>query len=167
MDNLIFKEAEEKDLGTILDIYNFYILTSTASFDVGQITREEFLQRVFIGYEKYKTYSICHSDEIIGYCALTQFRKKKAYDRTAEIGIYLKPEFTGRGIGLEAITFLEQVALDKRIKVLIASISGENKASIKLFQKAGYEECAHYKEIGEKFGRILDVVDYQKILGLK
>ena len=164
MDNLTFEEAEEKDLGTILDIYNFYILTTTATFDVGQITREEFLQRFFISHEKYKTYLIRYIYEITGYCALTQFRKKKAYDRTAEIGIYLKPEFTGRGIGREAIAFLERVALDNRIRVIIASISGENKDSIKLFQKAGYEECAHYKEIGEKFGRILDIVDFQKVL---
>jgi L-amino acid N-acyltransferase YncA len=29
----------------------------------------------------------------------------------------------------------------------------------------GFEKCAHYKKAGEKFGRFLDVIDYQKMLG--
>jgi L-amino acid N-acyltransferase YncA len=28
----------------------------------------------------------------------------------------------------------------------------------------GYEKCAHYKHVGEKFGRFVDVIDYEKIL---
>jgi phosphinothricin acetyltransferase len=100
----------------------------------------------------------------VGFCFLTQFRKKAAYDRTAEIGLYLKPEFTGKGIGDDAVTFLEKVAVIKGIRVIIASISGENTASIKLFQKMGYEKCAHYKQVGEKFGRFVDVIDYENIL---
>jgi len=30
------------------------------------------------------------------------------------------------------------------------------------FKKSGYTRCAHMKNIGEKFGKILDVVIYQK-----
>jgi L-amino acid N-acyltransferase YncA len=164
MDNLIFQKAGEIDLDMILDIYNFYINTSTATFDLGEVSREVFCQRVFIGHDKYPTYLIYYFGEMIGFCYLTQFRKKKAYDRTAEAGLYLKPGFTAKGIGGEVVAFLEKVALTKQIRVLIASISAENAASIKLCQKMGYEKCAHYKEVGEKFGRILDVVEYQKIL---
>jgi phosphinothricin acetyltransferase len=78
--------------------------------------------------------------------------------------LYLRPEFSGKGIGSDVLVFLEKFAIGNGIRVLIASISGENSASIKLFTRAGYEKCAHYREVGEKFGRILDVVDYQKIL---
>ena len=46
----------------------------------------------------------------------------------------------------------------------MASIFGENVASIRLFEKLGYKKYAHYREVGEKFGRFLDIVDYQKIL---
>jgi hypothetical protein len=30
------------------------------------------------------------------------------------------------------------------------------------FKKSGYFRCAHMKNIGEKFGKVLDVVVYQK-----
>lgn len=163
--DLTFQEAEESDLDTILDIYNFYILTTTATFYHNQISKEELRGIVFIGHEKYQTYLIHCRSEMVGFCFLTQFRKKEAYDRTAEIGVYLKPEFTDKGMGSSVVTFLEDIARTKKIRVLLASISGENTPSMKLFQRMGYEKCAHYRKVGEKFGRFLDVVDYQKILG--
>ena len=164
MDELTFQPAAEKDLAAMLELYNFYIVTTTATFDHGQITPEEFRQRIFIGHEKYGVYLIRLDKETAGFCFLTQYRKKAAYDRTAEIGLYLKPEFTGQGIGRLAVTFLEKIAVSKGIRVIIASISGENTASLRLFQKMGYEKCAHYKQVGEKFGRFIDVIDYEKIL---
>jgi phosphinothricin acetyltransferase len=164
MDNLIFHKAEEKDLESILELYNYYIVSTTAIFDQNKISREEFLQRIYVGHEKYQTYVIQYCNEPAGFCFLTQYRKKEAYDRTAEIGVYLKPEFIGKGIGSSVIAFLEKVANSKQIRVVLASISGENTASVKLFQRMGFEKCAHYREVAEKFGRFLDIVDYQKIL---
>jgi phosphinothricin acetyltransferase len=164
MEELTFQLAAENDLQTMLELYNFYIVNTTATFDHGQITPEEFRQRIFIGHEKYGTYLIRLDKETAGFCFLTQYRNKAAYDQTAEIGLYLKPEFTGKGIGDTTIDFLEKVAVNKGIKVIIASISGENTASLKLLQKKGYEKCAHYKQVGEKFGRFVDVIDYEKVL---
>jgi L-amino acid N-acyltransferase YncA len=164
MKNLTFQEADEKDLDIILETYNFYIDTTTATFDHNQISKDELLQRIFIGHEKYQTYLINHDNDAVGFCFLTQYRKKEAYNRTVEIGLYLKPEFTGKGIGQEAVALLEKIAISKKVRVIVASISGENVASSKLFQKMGYEKCAHYKEVGEKFNRLVDIIDYQKIL---
>jgi L-amino acid N-acyltransferase YncA len=167
LDNLKFQKAETKDLEAILDLYNFYIKTTTVTFDHNPISMEDLSQRIFISHEKYQTYLICNNTETLGFCFLTQYRKKAAYDRTAEIGIYLKPEYIGKGIGRTTVAFLEKTAVNKRIKVILATISGENTASIKLFQRMGFKQCAHYKEIGEKFGRILDIVDYQRILDME
>ncbi len=164
MNEVIFKKAEETDLRTILDVYNYYIDKTTANFFRHPVSDKEFKQLVFIGHEKYQTHLIAVRQEIAGFCFLTQYKKKDAYDRTAEIGVYLKPEFTAKGLGAPAVRHLEGIARQKRMRVIIASISGENTASIKLFEKLGYQKCAHYREVGEKFGRFLDVVDYQKIL---
>ncbi|MBN1189872.1 MAG: N-acetyltransferase [Dehalococcoidales bacterium] len=164
MNGLAFQEAQEKDLDAMLGVYNFYIATTTATFDIGGISRDEFLQRVFIGHKKYRTFLVLLDGQFAGFCFLSQFNKKKAYDRTACIGAYLKPAFTGKGAGREITAFLEKTARENGIAVLIASISCQNTGSISLCRKMGYEQCACYKEVGEKFGRILDVVEYQKIL---
>jgi phosphinothricin acetyltransferase len=105
---------------------------------------------------------ILEKDEPAGYCFLTQYKKRQAYDRSAELSIYLKFGFTGRGIGSAALRHLEEAAKATGIRVLVGTICGENTASIRLLEKAGYYWCACLKNIGEKFGRVMDVVMYQK-----
>ena len=164
--HLIFREAKLDELSFVLDLYNFYILNTNVLADHEPITLEELQARLSYQTKNYKTFLVCHETEqnAVGFCFLTQFRKKPAYDSTAEIGIYLKPEQTGKKLGAAIIRFLEEYAKTNHIEVIIASISGENSASIGLFEKMGYEKCAHYKQVARKFDRRLDVVSYEKIL---
>ena len=164
MDELYYKEVLKDELNIILNIYNYYIENTTANYYHNSVPVEILKSHIFINHDKYKTYLVYYQNDLIGFCYITRFRKKEAYYRTAEIGIYLKPEFAGMKFGEQIIPYLEKNAKSNQIKVLIASISNENSASIKLIEKMGYTKCAHYKEVAEKFGRILDVVDYQKIL---
>jgi phosphinothricin acetyltransferase len=159
-----FMVANETDLTPMLNIYNYYIMNTTATFDLGPISMEEFKNRIFIKHPKYKTYLIYEENELLGFCFITQFRSKTAYDKTAEIGLYLKPEFTGKGLGAIIVNYLESVARQGHFETLIASISGDNLSSIKLFEKLGYEKCAHYKRIAEKFNRKVDIIDFQRVI---
>ena len=163
MENPVFKEAGEKELPLILEIYNYYIINSTANYYIHPISIQQLKNHIFTDHKAYKTYLIFSNDNMIGFCFLTQFRKKDAYGRTAEIGIYLKPDFTGKKFGERIIYHLENIAKNNNIKVLVASISSENIPSLRLLEKSGYVQCAHYKQVAEKFGRLLDVIDYQKI----
>ncbi|MFA5865852.1 MAG: N-acetyltransferase family protein [Phycisphaerae bacterium] len=164
MKEINFKSIEEEDLPVVLDIYNHYILTTTVTFRLDPIPMETLRSFIFLNHSRYKTYLIYYLSEIAGFCFLTQYKNLEAYDRTSEIGIYLKPDFTHRGLGTQAVKYLEKVAVVNGIKMLIASISGENTASIKLFRKLEYEECGHFKRVGEKWGRIIDVVYFQRSL---
>ncbi|MBN2041743.1 MAG: N-acetyltransferase [Spirochaetes bacterium] len=164
MNKLSFVEAQENDLSIILDIYNYYIINSTANYYVDTISIDTLKTHLYINHDKYKTFLIYYSNGFAGFCYLTQFRKKHAYSRTGEIGIYLNPDFTNKKFGEQIITHLESAAKDCQLKVLIASISNENLPSRKLIQKMGYIECAHYKDVAEKFGRLLSVMDYQKFI---
>jgi L-amino acid N-acyltransferase YncA len=67
-----------------------------------------------------------------------------------------------KGIGKRILLHLEDVAVAKGLKNLLGVITGDNTASIALFESAGYVKCAHYKNVGEKFNKVLDVVAYQK-----
>ncbi len=160
---LRYIEADRNDLERMLELYNYYIENTTVTFDHGRISIDEFTSRIHIEHDKYKTFLLTE-DEFCGFCFLTQFRKKIAYDRTAELGIYLKPQYTRRGLGREIVQHLETTAKRQQLEVLIASISGENHPSLSLFRKLGYRQCAHYKRVAEKFGRKLDLIELQKLL---
>ncbi len=140
------------------------MLNTTATFHTHELSKDEMREIVFFTNQKYRTYVVICSGALCGYVILAQYKKRGAYDDTAEVAVYLKPDYTGRGIGSRALSFIKEVAKRERIHTLIASICGENTASIRLFEKNGYFKCAHYKEVGIKFGRLLDVISYQKII---
>jgi L-amino acid N-acyltransferase YncA len=152
----------DSDVGAILAIYNHYILNSTATFHSAILSERELREFLFLSHPKYPSFLIRENNEMIGYCFLTRYKNRQAYDRSAEVSIYLKPGFTGKGIGHDALNHLETAAKKAGIHVLVGTICGENHASMRLMEKAGYVRCAHLKNIGEKFGKILDVVMYQK-----
>jgi phosphinothricin acetyltransferase len=157
-------DIRESDLPVIKEIYDYYILNSTSSFFTERVSTDELKSFIRIGHPKYQSFMIKSEGQVYGFCYLSQFNKRQAYDRTAEISLYLKPEFTGKGIGREVIGRLEEIARENGISVLIAGITAENTQSIAVFKKCGFEECAHYRKVGEKFNRILDVLAFQKFI---
>jgi len=164
MNQYQFRGLQEADLTEVTAIYNYYVLNSTATFHAHPLSKEEMRDLVFFDSPKYKTFAIFEQQSMLGYLIITQHKKREAYDGTAEITIYLKSELTGKGVGSTAIQFAEEIAKKSGIHVLIATISGNNNISIRLFEKNGFVKCAHYKEVGKKFGQWLDVVAYQKII---
>lgn len=159
-----FLKVKEDDFKKIKEIYDWYINNSTTTFHTEPIKIEELREYIYIDHPTYQSYMIHFDEEIVGYCLLTNFKKRQAYDRTAEATIYLHPDVQRKGIGMKALKFLEEKAKETNIKNLLGVITSENQGSITLFEKVGYTKCAHFKNVGEKFGRVLDVVAYQKEL---
>lgn len=164
MSSYQFKMITEDHIDTIREIYTYYIKNTTVTFHTREITKEEMANIVLFKNKKYESYLIESEEQICGYVILTQYKPREAFDQTAEISIYLKKGYEGRGIGKKALAFIEERARMKSIHTLISLICSENGASIALFERHGYEKCAHYKEVGYKFNRWLDLVAYQKIL---
>lgn len=162
--NVELIDLKDEDYKIIKELYDYYILNSTATFHTDRISLQDLKETVLVGHPKYKSFLINYKGETCGYCYISQYKKRQAYDRTAEITIYLKPEFFGKGIGKQALEKLEIIAKNNGISVLIGVISGDNKQSIRLFEKCGFEKCAHFRKVGEKFDKVLDVIAYQKII---
>ena len=160
--DITFKAIQETDLPTIKEIYDWYIANSTATFHTEPIRIEQLKEFIYINHPPYNSYLIYADREVAGYCFLTYYKNRQAYDRSAEVTIYLKSEFWHQGIGKVALAHLEVVAIENGLKNLVGIITGENTGSVALFEKSGYTKCAHFKNIGEKFNKVLDVVAFQK-----
>lgn len=160
--NLSFVEIIEEDLQEVKKIYDWYIENSTATFHTEPIKIDQLKEFVCIGHPVYKSYLIYQDDKIAGYCYLSNYKKRQAYDRTAEVTLYLSQDYCRKGIGMITLEHLEKVAIELGLKNLIGIISGDNHGSIILFEKSGYTKCAHFRNVGEKFNRLLDIVAFQK-----
>ena len=70
----------------------------------------------------------------------------------------------GKGIGRLLLEPLVEAAKQRKLHTIIAGIDASNEASLKLHQAYGFVEVAHFKEVGFKFGRWLDLKFLQLIL---
>jgi phosphinothricin acetyltransferase len=68
------------------------------------------------------------------------------------------------GYGKLLMTTLIDAAINQNMHVMIAGIDASNEGSIIFHKKFGFEEVAHFKEVGYKFNRWLDVIFMQKML---
>lgn len=160
-----FVPVEESHIEAIKDIYNYYVQNTTVTFHSELLDNEEMRSILFFKNPRFGSYSIIdETNRVIGYIILGYYKPRQAYDFTSEVTIYLHPSQIGKGLGNKAMKFIEQIAQEKKFHALLGVICSENEASIKLFKKYGYWECAYFKEVGLKYNRLLDVVVYQKLI---
>jgi phosphinothricin acetyltransferase len=55
-------------------------------------------------------------------------------------------------------------AISMRKHVMVAGVDAENDASLRFHERLGFERVAHFKEVGFKFGRWLDLVFLERRL---
>lgn len=153
------------DAPAITAIYNRYILDTTISFETEALSSETMLQRINDISGEYPYYVYATPDGTIGgYCYAHRWKEREAYSRTLETTIYLAPEFQHLGIGRRLMQHLIDECRKRGFVALIACITGGNEASIGLHKALGFEQRSHFKNVGMKFGRMLDVVDLELLL---
>jgi phosphinothricin acetyltransferase len=162
--NAEFVAMIEDDLESMRLIYNHYVRESTATFHTQEVGLEVMKDLLMPGYPRFGSWKVVSGGQPLGYVVLGRYKPREAYDGCAEVTIYLDPSVAARGLGTQALEFLETTAREREFHSLIAIVCGENAASIRLFGKQGYAQCAHYHEVGRKFDRWLDVLSFEKLL---
>jgi phosphinothricin acetyltransferase len=162
---LSIRDAVFSDLPGITVIYNEAILETIATFDTTPKTEDE-QKTWFMEHGKENPLVVAEqSGVIVGWVALSKWSDRCAYSDAAEISLYVKKEYQGKGIGRK----LMQAVLDKGRKAglhtVLARIAEGNEASLHLHQTMGFKHVGVMKEIGRKFGRLLDVYLMQKLYG--
>lgn len=161
---LMIRDATQEDLPSILHIYNEAIRTLAATFDLEEQTIE---QRAvwFAKYGgKYPLIVAEQDGEVAGYCCLSSFREKPAYNKTVELSIYISAKRRGNGIGNALMGAILQRARLLGYHTVIGGITAGNEASVRLHEKYGFTKVGHFREVGFKFGEWQDVCFYQLIL---
>lgn len=98
---------------------------------------------------------------VVGWASLSRWSAYEAYDGTAEISIWIAPEFHRRGIGRELFKRVIEFAERNRFRVILSRVEAQNAASLALHESFGFTTVGTMNNVGEKFGRLLDVVILQ------
>lgn len=159
--NVTLRTPTESDLPFVKDIYDYYTLHTTVVYFVHCANIGELRSYTPVGDPVYRSFIIETPEEApCGFYYLARFRPRGAFRISVELTLYLKPEFTGQGYGKQTIFQLEEIIRQESPSNIMALISGGNEASIRLFERCGFECCANIWQVAEKFGKKLSLRMY-------
>jgi L-amino acid N-acyltransferase YncA len=154
---MIIRKVELDDAAQIAEVYNYYIQNTHQTFETEPLSAEEMRERIAETIEKYP-YVVAEDEEgIWGYAYAAQFKLRQAYAYSAEVSIYVKNAAKQKGIGTNLYEKLFDELAETNIHAMVAGISLPNDASVKFHEKLGFTKVAHFRQIGYKLGRWVDV----------
>ena len=152
------RAASEADLPAVKAIYDRYVRSSIATFDLVPPPLSSWT-------EKARWMYVACDPEVVGFAYATAYRDRAAYDKTVETTIYLAPSAAARGLGRRLYdTLLNRLVVDE-LHTALAVIALPNPASVALHEACGFVRTGLLREVGFKFGEYVDTAFYQAFLG--
>lgn len=164
---VVVRPCVEDDLAQLNDIYNHYVATSSATFDLEPITPDG--RREWFGHYAatgpHRLFVALDGGSVLGYASSGRVRPKAAYVTSVETSVYIHPEATGRGVGSALYSALFEALAHEDVHRAYAGITDiPNPASVALHKRFGFHLVGRFREQGRKFGRYWDVEWYEKDL---
>lgn len=160
---MTIRPAKLSDLAAITDIYNEAIRNTTATFDTEPKTQREQTAWFRAHDERHPIFVAELDGLVVGWACLSQWSDRCAYSATAEISLYIKNGFRGKGVGRKLMGSIDAEAQRLRLHTAVVRITEGNLASLHLAERFGFRHVGVMKEVGYKFGRWLDVHLMQKV----
>ena len=159
-----YRDATERDLPRVVEIYNFAVATRKCSCDLEPTTvearRSSFLEHT----PNHRPFWVAEDTDrpefgVIGYLGFFHFMNERpGYFITADLAIYLHPEYQGKGLGTYLISRAIERAAGLGIETLTATIFSSNESSIALFTKFGFERWGFMPRVARLEGVEKDLV---------
>jgi L-amino acid N-acyltransferase YncA len=158
-EKIVRRDANIVDLPEIVEIYNSTISSRMVTADLEPVEVKD-RERWFYDHSPdfRPLWVFEYEDKICGWLSFQSFYGRPAYNATAEVSIYIREDFRGKGLGKillqDAIDFCPKIGL----KTLLGFIFGHNDPSIGLFQRFGFEKWAELPKIAELDGIERDLI---------
>ena len=157
-DAITIRAAAEADLEAIRDIYNHAVEHTTAIWNEVLIDVDN--RRAWLELRRAKGFPVLVAEragKVAGYASYGDWRAFDGYRHTVEHSVYVDKDCRGAGIGKLLMRALVDHARASDKHVMIAAIEAKNQPSIALHERLGFRLVGIHKEVGQKFGRWLDL----------
>ena len=163
----VVRPAGADDLPRMLEIYNHEVRVSTATYATQPRTLHEQVEW-FAHHGPAHPVLVAEEDgSVTGWASLSPWSDRPAYDRSVEVSVYVAEEHRGKGHGKLLLQALIDAGRSRGHHALLARISADNTVSIRLHERLGFAEVGLLKEVGHKFGRMLDVSILELLVSAK
>ena len=149
----MIRDAIEADLLSIVTIYNAAIPCQLVTADVEPVTPESRLDW-FLAHTPHDRplWVVEINDNIAGWLGFRSFYGRPAYQSTAELSLYVHPDYQRMGIGRKLLRRAIETAPTLKLATLLGFIFADNHPSLKLFQQFDFEQWGYLPRVA-KFDR--------------
>jgi L-amino acid N-acyltransferase len=165
MSTPLLRLAIEDDLEAINEIYNYYVMHSTCTY---QLDPESLADRLnwmrAHSPDEYPVTIVEFGAEIVGWGSLSKWRPRAAMAPTVEATVYVRHQLHRRGLGKLILGDLIERACQIGFHSMIGSVSADQTASIGLQESLGFRQVAYLTQVAHKFGKWLDLIYMQRML---
>lgn len=161
----MIRSVELSDAESIAGIYNYYVANTDISFEVEPVSKQEMVERIQDVSSRYPFLVYENGDgELLGFCYAHQWKERAAYKYAVETTVYCSHRHLKMGIGQLLMQKLIDECRNNGYVAMIACITGDNRTSIRFHEELGFKRVSYFEKVGFKFGRFIDVVDYELLL---
>jgi phosphinothricin acetyltransferase len=165
MQPVTLRDATGSDLPAINAIYNYFVVHSTCTFQIESETEAARLAWFERHDAAHPVIVAVAGGEVIGWGALSRFYTREAFRHTVENSVYVRPDCHRLGVGRQLLAELVSRATALGQHAVMAAIDSAQAGSLALHAGLGFVEVGRLREVGYKFGRWLDLVYMQRLLG--
>lgn len=147
------RDATAVDLPAIVEIYNAAIPGRMATADLAPVSVKS-RQAWFDNHSPTDRplWVMELEGKIAGWLSFRSFYGRPAYQATAEISLYVSPDYHRQGVGKQLLQQAIHCSPDLGLKTLVGFIFAHNQPSLELFFKLGFERWGYLPKIAELDG---------------
>lgn len=158
----MIRTATTADAQAICDIYNPYVEKTVITFEEVPVDAATMAQRIADIGQRHMWYVAEEAGRVVGYAYAGPWRPRTAYRHAVETSVYLAADATGRGLGRALYATVLDALPRQGFRCAMGGIALPNDASVALHEAMGFVKVAHFKDVGFKFGRWIDVGYWQR-----
>jgi phosphinothricin acetyltransferase len=163
--DVTIRTARAEDAADIQAIYAPFVQETSVSFETVPPSVETMAARISSNLARHG-YFVAQSDAgTLGFAYASPYRPRPAYDRTAEVSVYLAPQAQGRGLAQALYRALFAHLAARGFHTAVAIVTLPNPQSAQLHERCGFAHVGSLQDVGCKFGQWHGTAIYQRMIG--
>ncbi len=154
---LAIRIATEADLPAITTILNAGIATRAATAQLDPVDVDDRRAWLRAHDARHPVWVAAGASGTTGWCSVTPWSDRAAYDATAEISVYVAPARQREGLGAALLRYALAEAPRLGIETYVARVFTHNAASLRLFERFDFQRWGVMRDVARLDGVLRSV----------
>ncbi|MSQ12183.1 MAG: N-acetyltransferase family protein [Dehalococcoidia bacterium] len=160
---LAVRQAEERDIPAIMEVFNQGVEDGVATFDL--VHSQEQTGAWFLGHGPLEPILIVESDGLlVGWASLSRYSPRMCYDTVKELSVYVRREWRQKGVGSALVGRLLRRGAELGLHKVVLFVSPLNRQALNLYRRHEFRKVGVFHRHGVRNGVWLDIIAMERFL---